>query len=529
MASRLQDVILRGLSTAKPGANTVAPGTLYYSVDLGKTERCADTGLVWETFADAGSGGPSNASGSFLVSGGVIHWLQNYDFNVSAATYYIQNIQYNSPEQIITLAAASPTNPRIDVIGVDNTGNVFKVTGVAAINPSEPDINPGTQLKLGIVLVQAASTAPIITTETVYADNAGAPAEWNWTTSGTGFNVNSTNSPRPPSTKDIEGTAVASGAYATGVKGTGTINANAFNTLVIYIQSKALWANNRGLTVTLRNAGVQVGISATINRTGTFGFDSGILSAYQLVAIPIVTFAVPSGALINEVRITAFGAGHGFYLDAIEFQGGNISQPIAGISQEQADARYAQRANNLSDLNSASVARTNLGLGALATLNSVGPAELASTSVVPGSYTNANLTVDADGRLTAAGNGTAGVTTRTGSISMMIDGGASVITTGFKGYLEIPFAGTIQSVTLMADQTGSIVIDIWKDTYANYPPVVGDSITASAKPTISSANKSQDSTLTGWNKTIAAGDILGFNVNSVTSIQKVTLSLKVLI
>jgi hypothetical protein len=116
---------------------------------------------------------------------------------------------------------------------------------------------------------------------------------------------------------------------------------------------------------------------------------------------------------------------------------------------------------------------------------------------------------------------------RIAAIGLVIDGGASVITTGLKAYLEIPFACVIQTVTLLADVSGSIVVDIWKDTYANYPPVVGDTITASAKPTISSAIKSQTSTLTGWTTTIAAGDILAFNVDSATTVKKVTLSLKV--
>ena len=114
-----------------------------------------------------------------------------------------------------------------------------------------------------------------------------------------------------------------------------------------------------------------------------------------------------------------------------------------------------------------------------------------------------------------------------GAIAFIIDGGGSAITTGQKGHLEIPFKCEIQRVTLLADQSGSIVIDIRKDSYANFPPDNADSITASAPPTISGAVKAQDSTLTGWTKTINAGDILAFNVDSVATIERVTLVLKV--
>lgn len=117
---------------------------------------------------------------------------------------------------------------------------------------------------------------------------------------------------------------------------------------------------------------------------------------------------------------------------------------------------------------------------------------------------------------------------KTTNLSFVIEGGGATITTGVKGDLgPIDFACAINQVTLLADQSGSIVIDIWKDTYANFPPLVGDSITASAKPTITTATKSQNSTLTGWTTSISAGDILRFNVDSVTSIQRVTLMLKV--
>ena len=114
------------------------------------------------------------------------------------------------------------------------------------------------------------------------------------------------------------------------------------------------------------------------------------------------------------------------------------------------------------------------------------------------------------------------------TITAIIDGGGSAITTGIKGDLEIPFDCTIQQVTMLADQTGSIVVDIWKDTYTNFPPVDADSITASAPPTISSATKSQNNTLTGWTTAITAGNILRFNVDSCTSITRACISIQVL-
>jgi hypothetical protein len=114
-----------------------------------------------------------------------------------------------------------------------------------------------------------------------------------------------------------------------------------------------------------------------------------------------------------------------------------------------------------------------------------------------------------------------------GCIAFIIDGGGSTITTGQKGHLEIPFKCEIERVTLLADQVGSVVIDIWKDTYANFPPTADDSICGGNKPTISNAQKYQDSTLNGWTKTINAGDILAFNVDSVATITRLTISLKV--
>lgn len=112
------------------------------------------------------------------------------------------------------------------------------------------------------------------------------------------------------------------------------------------------------------------------------------------------------------------------------------------------------------------------------------------------------------------------------TLAIVIDGGGSAITTGVKLYLPIQAAYTIVSWQLVADQVGDLVLDIWKDTFANFPPTVADTITASAKPTLSAAQKAEDTTLTGWTTGIASGDVLAVNVDSAATIELAILSLK---
>jgi len=115
--------------------------------------------------------------------------------------------------------------------------------------------------------------------------------------------------------------------------------------------------------------------------------------------------------------------------------------------------------------------------------------------------------------------------THVGGITFVMDGGGSVISTGQKGYLISPYTGIITGWTIIADSVGSIVIDVWKDTYANYPPTIADTISGSEKPTLSSANKNTDSNLTTWTTSFSAGDIFTINVDSVSTVTKVTLLL----
>jgi hypothetical protein len=312
-------------------------------------------------------GGNDAGTDTRLVSGGQVTWVSGLTFDIAAGTGYINGSLVTWAAQQVTLDAADPTDPRIDVIYVGTDALADSITGTASADPSEPVTDPGTQLKLALVTVAAGATAPTVTTELVYAENAGDPAEWDWATSGSGWTLNSTNNPRG-GTIDIEGTTVAATAYVQGERGTSTIDPTDYAQLVLYLRFKAAWGTNRFLQVTLRNAGVQVGNALRVS-SGFFGLDQTNTTTYQAVIIPTLQFAAAPGAVVNQVRIQALGTGGtaiGVYLDDISFTTGGTT-PVGGdgLSQAEADARYAQRANNLSDLASAATARANIGAAAI--------------------------------------------------------------------------------------------------------------------------------------------------------------------
>jgi hypothetical protein len=90
----------------------------------------------------------------------------------------------------------------------------------------------------------------------------------------------------------------------------------------------------------------------------------------------------------------------------------------------------------------------------------------------------------------------------------------------------IPNEVTITGVELLTNGgTGSCVVDIWHTSYGNYPPTVANSITASAKPTITSGIKNKDTTLSGWKKRIPADSVLTFKLSSSATFTLVSCTL----
>ena len=146
-------------------------------------------------------------------------------------------------------------------------------------------------------------------------------------------------------------------------------------------------------------------------------------------------------------------------------------------------------------------------------------AKVPSTRTLTINGTSYDLSADRSWTIAAGGS--------SATIGATIDGSGGTITIGQKGYIQIPYACTIDSWRIIANASGSIVVDVWKAA-APTIPTVANVITASAKPTLTAPQQtSASSTLTGWTTSVAANDIIGFNVNSATTVSWVILQLLV--
>ncbi len=101
------------------------------------------------------------------------------------------------------------------------------------------------------------------------------------------------------------------------------------------------------------------------------------------------------------------------------------------------------------------------------------------------------------------------------------------ITTGIRAYLEVPFGMVVTGWTLLSDAVGSMVLDVWRDTYANFPPTVADTIAGIEKPTLSATDHAQDLSLSTWDTDVTEGDVIAVKVDSTNGvIKQATLTLR---
>lgn len=256
-----------------------------------------------------------------LLSGGVITWVTGYTYNISPAVYVINGVTYASPAKTVTLAGSDPALDRVDAIDVTVADTSGVITGIPNNPTIDPNINPASQYKIGNIFVQAATTQPAtINQEWIYRENI----EWVTAVSNARINAASTNNPFA-GTKDVEAT-LARNADSINFTKSGTVTTANYNTLTFELRSKATWTNNSAIILHFAS-----GVSVVITN-GSFGFNSSVTTAYQIISIPLSAFgslATTVGKLSIKVSTTG-GRTIGFYIDDIQLQGASSIVPPPG-------------------------------------------------------------------------------------------------------------------------------------------------------------------------------------------------------
>jgi hypothetical protein len=116
---------------------------------------------------------------------------------------------------------------------------------------------------------------------------------------------------------------------------------------------------------------------------------------------------------------------------------------------------------------------------------------------------------------------------RTERLEMGVHFPGDVISVGAKGRKTFGQSGTIIGWKLISDTSTSTVVDVWKTN--NAIPTNSNSITGTAKPTLSSAQLNSSSTLTGWTTSVTAGDIFILEVESNNNASYLYLEIDILL
>ena len=123
-------------------------------------------------------------------------------------------------------------------------------------------------------------------------------------------------------------------------------------------------------------------------------------------------------------------------------------------------------------------------------------------------------------------NATVSLRTPTTRVEIGVHNPSAAITTGAKGRKTISLTGTIVGWRVVADQSTTAVLDVWKANGSI--PTNSNTITGSNKPTLTAAQVASGNAAT-WTTSVVAGDVIILEVESNNNATYLALELEILL
>lgn len=112
------------------------------------------------------------------------------------------------------------------------------------------------------------------------------------------------------------------------------------------------------------------------------------------------------------------------------------------------------------------------------------------------------------------------------SVTFAVDGSGTVLTTGTKNPIKIPYGGTLQGWVMTCKPSGSVTADVYRSANGAGLPVTSIVGGSGTKPAVASNVENSSTSFTSWTSTtLTAKDNLAINLSGITTATYVQLTL----